>query len=211
MAELRVVYPRRVSFSHYREQYKRLLPNPKMKYMETYNASEGFFGIQDNPNDSSMLLMLDYGIYYEFMPTAELGKTNPRSLSLKEVETDVNYALIISTNGGLWRYMIGDTIQFTSLKPYKFRITGRTKLFINAFGEELIIDNATQAIDEACRQMQCNIIDFTAAPVFMEEGKKGAHEWIVEFETPPGDPEAFAEILDNELKKLNSDYEAKEI
>ncbi|WP_294140867.1 GH3 auxin-responsive promoter family protein [uncultured Sanguibacteroides sp.] len=198
-----------VSFSPYREQYKRLLPNPKMKYMETYNASEGFFGIQDDPGDSSMLLMLDYGIYYEFMPTSELGKANPRTLSLKEVETNVNYALIISTNGGLWRYMIGDTIQFTSLKPYKFRITGRTKLFINAFGEELIIDNATQAMDEACRQMQCNIIDFTAAPVFMEEGKKGAHEWIVEFETPPNDPEAFAEILDNELKKLNSDYEAK--
>lgn len=198
-----------VSFSPYREQYKRLLPHPKMKYLETYNASEGFFGIQDDPNDSAMLLMLDYGIYYEFMPTSELEKSSPQTLLLEEVETGVNYALIISTNGGLWRYMIGDTIQFTSTCPYKFKITGRTKLFINAFGEELIIDNAMDALNKACAQTHTNLIEFTAAPIFMENGKKGAHEWIIEFETPPENPEEFADILDNELKKINSDYEAK--
>ena len=163
-----------ISFIPYREQYKRLLPDPKMKYLETYNASEGFFGLQDDPEDASMLLMLDYGVYYEFLPMSELGKTKPRTLLLEEVETGVNYALIITTNGGLWRYMIGDTIQFTSVKPYKFRITGRTKLF-------------------------------------MEEGKKGAHEWLIEFNTPPADPEYFAGILDQELQKLNSDYEAKRL
>ncbi len=200
-----------ISFTPYREQYKRLLPDPKMKYMETYNASEGFFGLQDDPNDSSMLLMLDYGIYYEFMPTSELGKTHPKTLLLEEVETGVNYALIISTSGGLWRYIIGDTIQFTSTRPYKFKITGRTKLFINAFGEEVIIDNATEALKHACAQTGADVYEFTAAPIFMEEGKKGAHEWLIEFNTPPSDPERFADILDSELQKLNSDYEAKRL
>ena len=161
-----------ISFIPYRDQYKRLLPDPKMKYLETYNASEGFFGLQDDPEDASMLLMLDYGVYYEFLPMSELGKTKPRTLLLEEVETGVNYALIITTNGGLWRYMIGDTIQFTSVKPYKFRITGRTKLFINAFGEELIIDNATEALKRACAETGADVYEFTAAPVFMEEGKK---------------------------------------
>ena len=198
-----------VNFSPYREQYQRLLPHPKMKYMETYNASEGFFGIQDDPNDSSLLLMLDYGVYYEFLPVNELGKTSPRALLLEEVKTGVNYALIISTNGGLWRYLIGDTIQFTSTKPYKFKITGRTKLFINAFGEELIIDNATEALNATCAQTGTNVIEFTAAPIFMGNGQKGAHEWIIEFSTPPTDTENFAEILDIELKRVNSDYEAK--
>ena len=200
-----------ISFIPYREQYKRLLPDPKMKYLETYNASEGFFGLQDDPEDASMLLMLDYGVYYEFLPMSELGKTKPRTLLLEEVETGVNYALIITTNGGLWRYMIGDTIQFTSVKPYKFRITGRTKLFINAFGEELIIDNATEALKRACAETGADVYEFTAAPVFMEEGKKGAHEWLIEFNTPPADPEYFAGILDQELQKLNSDYEAKRL
>lgn len=200
-----------ISFVPYREQYQRLLPDPKMKYLETYNASEGFFGIQDDPDDSSMLLMLDYGVYYEFMPVSELGNTKPRTLLLEEVETGVNYALIISTNGGLWRYMIGDTIMFTSTSPYKFKITGRTKLYINAFGEELIIDNATQALYRTCKETGTQVYEFTAAPVFMNEGKKGAHEWLIEFETPPANPEHFAELLDRELQKLNSDYEAKRL
>ena len=200
-----------ISYTPYREQYKRLLPHPKMKYMETYNASEGFFGLQDDPADPSMLLMLDYGIYYEFMPMSEMGKQYPRTLLLEEVEPGVNYAMIITTSGGLWRYMIGDTISFTSTKPYKFRITGRTKLFINAFGEELIIDNATEALKHACEQTGANVFEFTAAPVFMDEGRKGAHEWLIEFDTPPDNPENFAEILDRELQKLNSDYEAKRL
>lgn len=200
-----------ISFVPYRQQYQELLPDAKMKYMETYNASEGFFGIQDDPSDSSMLLMLDYGVYYEFMPMSETGKTNPRTLLLSEVETGVNYALIISTNGGLWRYMIGDTILFTSLNPYKFKITGRTKLFINAFGEELIIDNATEALRIACAKTHSTLFEYTAAPIFMQEGQKGAHEWLIEFEVPPTDLETFAEILDKELQKLNSDYEAKRL
>lgn len=200
-----------ISFVPYREQYRQLLPGPKMKYLETYNASEGFFGIQDDPDDPSLLLMLDYGIYYEFMPLSEIGKTNPRTLLLGEVEKGVNYALIISTNGGLWRYMIGDTITFTSLNPYKFKITGRTKLFINAFGEELIIDNATEALKRACQRTGSSVFEFTAAPIFMNEGHKGAHEWLIEFTTPPADSEEFAGILDAELQKLNSDYEAKRL
>ncbi len=200
-----------ISFTPYREQYKRLLPHPKMKYMETYNASEGFFGLQDDPTDPSMLLMLDYGTYYEFMPVSEMGKQHPKTLLLEEVEPGINYAMIITTSGGLWRYMIGDTISFTSTKPYKFRITGRTKLFINAFGEELIIDNATEALKRACEQTAANVFEFTAAPVFMDEGRKGAHEWLIEFDTPPDNPENFADILDRELQKLNSDYEAKRL
>lgn len=200
-----------ISFTPYREQYRQLLPDPKMKYMETYNASEGFFGLQDDPDDDSMLLMLDYGVYYEFMPVSEIGKARPKTIMLEEVQPGVNYAMIITTSGGLWRYMIGDTISFTSVKPYKFRITGRTKLFINAFGEELIIDNATQALKKACEQSGTDIFEFTAAPVFMGDGHKGAHEWLIEFQTQPSDLEAFAEILDRELQKLNSDYEAKRL
>ena len=200
-----------VSFTPYREQYKRLLPDPKMKYLETYNASEGFFGIQDDPDDSSLLLMLDYGVYYEFMPVSEIGKAKPKTLMLEEVKPDINYAMIITTSGGLWRYMIGDTISFTSTKPYKFKITGRTKLFINAFGEEVIIDNATEALKHTCQQTGAEVFEFTAAPVFMGDGHKGAHEWLIEFKTPPVDLESFADILDKELQKLNSDYEAKRL
>lgn len=210
------VWPRLELFTHggmnfkpYREQYRQLIPSDRMKYMETYNASEGFFGLQDDPGDSSMLLMLDYGVYYEFVPISELTKPHPRVLLLEEVETGVNYALVISTNGGLWRYMIGDTIMFTSTRPYKFKITGRTKLFINAFGEELIIDNAIEALKQTCEKTGATVMAFTAAPVFMEDGKKGAHEWIIEYGTPPVDLENFANILDTELKKVNSDYEAK--
>ena len=200
-----------ISFTPYREQYKRLLPDSKMKYMETYNASEGFFGIQDNPEDSAMLLMLDYNVYYEFLPMSELHKPHSQTLSLEEVQTGVNYALIITTNSGLWRYMIGDTIQFTSTQPYKFKITGRTKLFINAFGEELIIDNATEALKQTCEQTGAEISEFTAAPIFMEEGQKGAHEWIIEFKTLPENLEHFANLLDQHLQQLNSDYEAKRL
>ncbi len=200
-----------ISFTPYREQYRRLLPDHKQKYLETYNASEGFFGLQDDPEDTSLLLMLDYGVYYEFMPVSEVGQSKPRTLMLEEVKTGENYALVITTNSGLWRYMIGDTIQFTSTKPYKFRITGRTKLFINAFGEELIIDNATEALHTVCRATGAEVVEFTAAPVFMEVGIRGAHEWLVEFSTPPADPEAFAEALDKELQRLNSDYEAKRL
>ncbi len=196
-----------ISFTPYREQYKRLLPNEKMKYIETYNASEGFFGIQDDPSDPSMLLMLDYGVYYEFIPMNEIEKS--RALMLHEVKPGVNYAMVISTNGGLWRYMIGDTIMFTSTKPYKFKITGRTKLFINAFGEELIIDNATEALKYTCGQTGAEVLEFTAAPSFMDGNKKGAHEWLIEFKTSPADIEAFANILDSRLQQLNSDYEAK--
>lgn len=200
-----------ISFVPYREQYKRLLPNPKMKYLETYNASEGFFGLQDDPDDPSLLLMLDYGVYYEFMPVSEIGRPRPKTLMLEEVETGVNYALVITTCGGLWRYLIGDTVMFTSLAPYKFRITGRTKLFINAFGEELIIDNATEALHRTCERTGAEVSEFTAAPVFMDGGKKGAHEWLIEFKTPPADLDAFADLLDEELQRLNSDYEAKRL
>ena len=198
-----------ISFTPYREQYKRLLPDAKMKYMETYNASEGFFGLQDDPDDSSMLLMLDYGVFYEFIPVSELGHANPKALHLGEIQTDVNYAIIITTNSGLWRYMIGDTVSFTSTKPYKFKITGRTKLFINAFGEELIIDNATEALKYACEQTGADLYEFTAAPIFMEDRKKGAHEWLIEFKAPPADVAFFTQLLDKQLQNLNSDYEAK--
>jgi hypothetical protein len=198
-----------VSFVPYREQYKKLLPNKPMRYLETYNASEGFFGIQDDPNDSSMLLMLDYGVYYEFVPMEEFGKVNPKTLMLDEIEIGKNYALIISTNGGLWRYMIGDTVMFTSLSPFKFKITGRTKLFINAFGEEIIIENAIAGLNKACAKTGAVIREYTAAPVFIGEKSKGAHEWLIEFEREPDNLDSFANTLDEELQNVNSDYEAK--
>lgn len=198
-----------VSFAPYREQYKKLLPANPMRYLETYNASEGFFGIQDDPDDSSMLLMLDYGVYYEFVPMEEFGKEFPKTLMLDEIETGKNYALIISTNGGLWRYMIGDTVMFTSLAPFKFKITGRTKLFINAFGEEIIIENAIAGLNKACSTTGAVIREYTAAPVFIGEKSKGAHEWLIEFDKEPESMDAFAETLDKELQNVNSDYEAK--
>lgn len=198
-----------VSFTPYREQYKRLLPDPKMKYLETYNASEGFFGIQDDPNDSSMSLMLDYGVYYEFIPTDQLGKVKPKSYMLSEIDRGVNYAMIITTNSGLWRYMIGDTVMFTSTHPYKFKITGRTKLFINAFGEELIIDNATEGLKTACEHTGAEIAEYTVAPIYMESGQKGAHQWLIEFKKNPNNMELFVQVLDERLQQINSDYEAK--
>lgn len=198
-----------VNFDPYREQYKKLIPSDQMHYMETYNASEGFFGIQDNPHRDDMLLMLDYGVYYEFIPMKDWDKKNPRVLTLEEVELNENYALVISTNAGLWRYVIGDTIKFTCKFPYKFRITGRTKHFINAFGEEVIIDNAEKALQIACNHTHAIVNEYTAGPIFISDKEKGAHQWIIEFEKEPDDLEHFTTILDYSLQTLNSDYEAK--
>lgn len=198
-----------VSFSPYREQFNKIIPSDKMNYMETYNASEGFFGIQDDLNDSSMLLMLDYGVFYEFVPMDRIHEPHPPAFTVHEVEKDVNYAIVISTNGGLWRYMIGDTIVFTSLTPHKFRITGRTKYFINAFGEEVILENAEKALMTACRHTGAQVSDYTAGPVYMDESAKGSHEWLIEFEKEPDDLDRFTDVLDKTLCSINSDYEAK--
>ncbi|HEY9195133.1 MAG TPA: GH3 auxin-responsive promoter family protein [Mucilaginibacter sp.] len=198
-----------VNFTPYREQFKKLIPTDNMYYLESYNASEGFFGIQDTKEPGDMLLMLDYGIFYEFLPLENLHQENPETLTLDEVELDKNYALIISTNAGLWRYMIGDTIKFTSLSPFRIRVSGRTKHFINAFGEEVIIDNAEQALEEACRQTGAVIREYTAAPVYFNGNDCGAHEWIIEFEKKPNEFERFIDILDETLRRVNSDYDAK--
>ncbi len=198
-----------VSFLPYREQFKKIIPVNDMRYMETYNASEGFFGIQDDPNSDELLLMLDYGVFYEFMPMGEIGKEKPITLSLEEVEINTNYALIISTNAGLWRYMIGDTIRFTSLNPYRFRISGRTKSFINVFGEELMVDNTDRALDIACHKTGAVVSEYTVAPKFFENDQGAAHEWAIEFDQTPEHLGYFTEVLDNALKSLNSDYEAK--
>ena len=206
---LEVFFHGGISFTPYREQYKKLISGDQMNYMETYNASEGFFGIQDDQRSSDMLLMLDYGIFYEFVPVDNINSDNPPAYTIADVKTGVNYAIIISTNGGLWRYMMGDTIVFTSLDPYRFRISGRTKHFINVFGEEVIVDNADKALDSACKVTDAVIAEYTAGPVFMSSVSKGTHEWIIEFEKKPSDPDLFIEILDNTLKSVNSDYEAK--
>lgn len=180
-----------------------------MHYMETYNASEGFFGIQDDPTDESMLLMLDYGVFYEFIPMDEFENDNPTVVPLWGVEKGKNYAMLISTSCGLWRYVIGDTVQFTSLRPYKFKITGRTKYFINAFGEELIMDNAEQGLAYACKETGAEVLEYTAAPVFMDADAKCRHQWLIEFSKEPEDLQLFASLLDKKLQSLNSDYEAK--
>ncbi len=206
---LEVYFHGGVNFTPYIEQFKKLIPSSSMNYMETYNASEGFFGLQDRSSSKAMLLMLDYGIYYEFIPVNELDKEDPKVLGLHEVRQDINYAMVISTNAGLWRYIIGDTIIFTSLNPYRIKITGRTKNFINAVGEEVIIDNAEKAILIACRKTHAVVSDYTAAPIYFGDNKNAAHEWLIEFETEPDDLNYFAETLDNALKSLNSDYEAK--
>jgi hypothetical protein len=207
---LEVFFHGAVAFGPYRNLFKELIPSDKMRYMETYNASEGFFGMQDQPDSDELLLLLDYGIFYEFIPTEDLEKENPRVISLEGVEIGKNYALVISTNGGLWRYKIGDTIKFTSTLPYRFRISGRTKHFINAFGEEVIVENAEAAISYACAQTGATITNFTAAPIYFEDSQsKGAHEWVVEFKTPPADLEDFADKLDQHLREINSDYDAK--
>lgn len=198
-----------VNFEPYREMFKTLIPNQEMYYLETYNASEGFFGIQDQSDSSDLLLMLDYGIYYEFIPMDEVDKEYPNTIALNEVEIDKNYAIVISTNSGLWRYMIGDTVKFTSLNPYRLKITGRTKHFINAFGEEVIIDNAEKALNKACADTNSQIRDYTACPIYFKGNEAGAHEWIIEFEKKPKEFERFIDILDNTLREVNSDYDAK--
>ncbi len=198
-----------VSFTPYIEEFKKLFPSPDMKYLETYNASEGFFGIQDQQDSKELLLMLDYGIFYEFLPTDQLHEDHPKTCGLDSVELDKNYALVITTNAGLWRYVIGDTITFTSKNPFRIRITGRTKSFINAFGEELIIDNAEEALKNACQKADATIKEYTAAPVFLDDRKAACHEWLIEFITPPENIDYFTEVLDNALKSINSDYEAK--
>lgn len=198
-----------VSFAPYRKQYERLFPSEKMHYMETYNASEGFFGLQDDPGDTAMSLMIDYGVFYEFIPMDELEKENPTVLPLWGVQTGRNYAMVISTSSGLWRYMIGDTVRFTSVNPYKFVITGRTKFFINAFGEELIVDNAEKGLAEACRVTGAEVLEYTAAPVFMDDRGKCRHQWLVEFSRKPDSLQHFADVLDKTLQEINSDYEAK--
>lgn len=198
-----------VNFSPYREQYRELIPWDGMNYLETYNASEGFFAIQNDFSSPGMLLMLDYGIFYEFMPLSQLGKENPKVLSLHEVDLDTDYAMIITTNGGLWRYLIGDTVRFTSKNPYKIIVSGRTKHFINAFGEEVIVDNAEKALKKACEKTGALIKEYTAAPIFMDKDTKGAHQWLIEFEKMPQSKEEFIKVLDASLQEINSDYEAK--
>jgi hypothetical protein len=206
---LEVFFHGGISFIPYRDQYKKLIVGDQMNYMETYNASEGFFGIQDDPDRSDMLLMLDYGIFYEFIQADKINSDSAPAYTLSEVEEGVNYALIISTNGGLWRYMMGDTIVFTCLNPFRFRISGRTKHFINVFGEEVIIENADKALETACKETGALIAEYTAGPVFMNTESRGYHEWIIEFEREPADLNAFIDIMDNALKSINSDYEAK--
>lgn len=198
-----------VNFTPYRAQFKELIPTSEMYYLETYNASEGFFGIQDQANSEELLLMLDYGIYYEFLPLENIDDENPKTLSLDQVELHKNYAIIISTNGGLWRYMIGDTVSFTSLYPFRIKITGRTKHFINAFGEEVIIDNAENALTKACATTQAKVKDYTACPIYFSGEQAGGHEWIIEFEKQPNDFEQFVDVLDQTLREVNSDYDAK--
>lgn len=198
-----------VAFTPYRKQYEQLITKPDMRYMETYNASEGFFGLQDDPNDKSMLLMLDYDVFYEFIPMDEFGTENPTVVPLWGVETGRNYAMLISTSCGLWRYVIGDTVKFTSTNPYKFVITGRTKHFINAFGEELIVDNAEKGLSYACQLTGAQVLEYTAAPVFMDAKGKCRHQWVIEFSKEPDDMEKFASLFDKRLQELNSDYEAK--
>jgi len=197
-----------VSFTPYKEQVEKLIGRD-INYLEMYNASEGFFAAQEKPGDEGMLLFTDHGIFYEFMPVNEYGKKHPSTIGLQEVETGKNYALVISTNGGLWRYLVGDTIEFVSLNPYRIKVTGRLKHYINAFGEEVIVDNTDKAIAEACRKTGAVVNDYTVAPVYFSVSSNGAHEWLIEFEKEPENTEAFIAELDQALKNFNSDYEAK--
>lgn len=206
---LEVFFHGGVAFTPYREQYKQLIQKSGMLYVETYNASEGYFATQNDLTDSAMLLMIDYGVFFEFIPMEELGKENPVVIPLWDVKLNKNYAMVISTSAGLWRYMIGDTVKFTSKNPYKIVITGRTKHFINAFGEELIVDNAEKGLAKACAATGALITDYTAAPVFMDENAKCRHQWLIEFAKMPDSLDRFAKILDNTLQEINSDYEAK--
>ncbi|MBT8267212.1 MAG: GH3 auxin-responsive promoter family protein [Bacteroidia bacterium] len=207
--DLEVYFHGGVSFMPYVDQYKAILPKASFKYYEIYNASEGFFAIQDQNDSSELLLMLDYGIFYEFIDMETYGSSSERVIRLSDVEVDKNYAVVITTNAGLWRYKIGDTIRFTSVSPYRIKVSGRTKHHINVFGEELIIENAEHALKKVCSKTDSEIVDFTAAPIFMQGKEKGAHEWLIEFKTPPKDIEKFNILLDKTLQSLNSDYEAK--
>ena len=198
-----------VSFAPYREQFRAIIPSPNMRYLETYNASEGFFGIQDDLSDDSMLLMLDYGVFYEFIPMSTFDTAHPTLCTVADVQTGVSYAMVITTTGGLWRYVIGDTVEFTSLFPHKIKITGRTRHYINVFGEELVVDNAENALRIACQATNAGIREYTVAPVFMRADEKGGHEWLIEFEHPPADLAVFTSLLDQALCAANSDYEAK--
>ncbi|MFM7485665.1 MAG: GH3 auxin-responsive promoter family protein [Cytophagales bacterium] len=206
---LEVFFHGAVSFAPYKKLFKALIPSEQMKYWETYNASEGFFGIQSEKGSEELLLMLDYGVFYEFIPMEEIGKEYPDAIGLQDVEVGKNYAMVITTNAGLWRYSIGDTVKFTSVSPYKIKISGRTKHFINAFGEEVIIENAETAITTACDQTGAVIDNFTAAPIFLDKSKRGGHEWIIEFKSKPEDLPKFVNVLDDTLRKINSDYDAK--
>ncbi|MCX6235129.1 MAG: GH3 auxin-responsive promoter family protein [Bacteroidetes bacterium] len=206
---LEVFFHGGVNFNPYREQFRKIIPSGKMNYIETYNASEGFFGIQDQLNSDEMLLMLDYGIFYEFMPHDQIDSSHPNLLTLADVRKEVDYALVISTNAGLWRYIIGDTIRFTSLNPFRIQISGRTKNFINAVGEEVIVDNAEKALTIACQKCPAAINEYTAAPIYFDDNHNASHEWLIEFATTPADMEAFTDAFDHALMALNSDYEAK--
>lgn len=206
---LEVFFHGGVAFTPYREQYRRLITSPGMHYMETYNASEGFFGLQNDPADPAMLLMTDYGVFYEFIPMEDFGNEHPRVVPLWGVEPGTNYAMVISTSSGLWRYLIGDTVKFTSVNPYKFIITGRTRFFINAFGEELIVDNAEKGLERACAATGAQVLEYTAAPIFMDAQGKCRHQWLIEFAVPPASTEEFTAVLDHTLQEVNSDYEAK--
>ena len=197
-----------VSFVPYKEQFEKIIGKP-VNFLEIYNASEGFIAGQECPGDDGMLLFTEHGIFYEFMPVDEYGKDNPKTVGLNEVEIGKNYAPIISTTGGLWRYMIGDTIQFISLNPYKIKVSGRLKHYINAFGEEVIVDNTDKAIAIACEKTNASVSDYTAAPYFGKEKNVGSHEWLIEFDKEPGNLSAFVYELDTALKDINSDYEAK--
>lgn len=206
---LEVYFHGGVSFAPYKAQYENIIKRNNFSYYEIYNASEGFFAIQDRNDSDELLLMLDYGIFYEFIPMDEYGTHKQRVIPLSQVILNVNYAVIITTNAGLWRYKIGDTVRFTSIRPYRIKITGRTKHHINVFGEELIIENAEMALAKTCNQTNAKIVDFTVAPIFMDGKEKGAHEWLIEFNTLPNNMEQFKYILDEELQHLNSDYKAK--
>ncbi|HUX55323.1 MAG TPA: GH3 auxin-responsive promoter family protein, partial [Williamwhitmania sp.] len=198
-----------VSFGPYREQYHKVIPSSSMRYMETYNASEGFFAFQDDLSRNDMMLLLDHGIFFEFVPMEELDSETPKAYTVAEIEPGKNYAIVISTNSGLWRYLVGDTVVFTSTFPHRVKISGRTRHFINAFGEEVIVENADAAIKAACEKTGALVKEYTAGPIFMTDTTKGAHEWLVEFETAPDDLESFVTVLDEKLCSVNSDYEAK--
>ncbi|MGI6573660.1 MAG: GH3 auxin-responsive promoter family protein [Fermentimonas sp.] len=206
---LEVFFHGGVSFLPFQEQYKKIIPVDRMSYWETYNASEGFFGVQFTPENGDLLLLLDNEVYYEFIPMGQVGNDLPETVPLEGVQVGKQYAVVISTSGGLWRYKLGDTVEFTSTDPYLFKVTGRTKQFINAFGEELIVDNAERAIKEACRITGAKVMEYTAAPIYFNEHRNGAHEWLIEFEVEPPSLDSFAHRLDESLKRLNSDYEAK--